>query len=69
MMEGIEAALVEKFARLLPHLDERRRRLVLGAGARALGHGGIRVVARAADLKRGALVDDNSNKTSRITRH
>ncbi|MCC5474464.1 ISAzo13 family transposase [Streptomyces barringtoniae] len=49
-MEGIEAALVEKFARLLPHLDERRRRLVLGADARALGHGGIRVVARAAGV-------------------
>ncbi|MET9411040.1 hypothetical protein ABZX90_35555 [Streptomyces sp. NPDC002935] len=61
-MAGIEAALVEKFARLLPHLDERRRRPVLGADARALGHGGIRE-----DLKRGAPVDDNSNKTSRIT--
>ncbi|MGW7673664.1 ISAzo13-like element transposase-related protein, partial [Streptomyces sp. NPDC054775] len=42
--------LAEKFARLLPHLDERRRRLVLGADARALGHGGIRLVARAAGV-------------------
>jgi len=31
----------------LPALDERRRRL-MGAEARALGHGGIRLVARAA---------------------
>lgn len=50
MAEGIEAVLAEKFVRLLPHLDERRRRLVLGADARALGHGGIRLVARAAGV-------------------
>lgn len=49
-MEGIEAVLAEKFARLLPHLDERRRRLVLGADARALGYGGVRLVARAAGV-------------------
>lgn len=43
--------LAEKFARLSPHLDERRRRLVLGTDARALGrHGGIRLVARAAGV-------------------
>ncbi|MEX5637277.1 ISAzo13 family transposase [Parafrankia sp. FMc2] len=42
--------MAEKFAVLLPHLDERRRRLVLGADARALGHGGIRLVARAAGV-------------------
>lgn len=50
MVEGIEAVLAEKFARLLPHLDERRRRLVLGADARALGYGGVRLVARAAGV-------------------
>jgi hypothetical protein len=43
-----EEALAAKFAALLPHLDERQRRLVLGAEARALGHGGIKAVARAA---------------------
>ncbi|ABW12326.1 Rhodopirellula transposase family protein [Parafrankia sp. EAN1pec] len=42
--------LAEKFTVLLPHLDERQRRLVLGADARALGHGGIRLVARAAGV-------------------
>ncbi|MEU0837785.1 ISAzo13 family transposase, partial [Streptomyces sp. NPDC005969] len=35
---------------LLPHLDERQRRLVLGAAARVLGHGGIRSVAGAAGV-------------------
>ena len=37
-----------KFAVLFPHLDERQRRLLMGAEARILGHGGVRVVARAA---------------------
>ena len=42
--------LAAKFQAIFPHLDERQRRLLLllGAEARALGHGGIRVVARAA---------------------
>jgi hypothetical protein len=35
---------------LLPYLDERQRRLVMGARARALGHDGIKVVARAAGV-------------------
>ena len=45
-----EEVLAAKFAALLPHLDERQRRLVMGAEARALGHGGIRAVARAAGI-------------------
>jgi Rhodopirellula transposase DDE domain len=40
--------LAAKFGNILPHLDERQRRLLLGAEARALGHGGIRLVAAAA---------------------
>src|ERR1700740_689596 len=50
-MGGKEEAaqvLAAKFAVIFPHLDERQRRLLLGAEARALGHGGIRLVARAA---------------------
>jgi len=42
--------LAVKFAVILPHLDERQRRLLLGAEARALGHGGIRAVAQAAGM-------------------
>ncbi|WP_330457560.1 ISAzo13 family transposase [Streptomyces sp. NBC_00820] len=42
--------LAIKFGGLFPHLDERQRRLMLGAEARILGHGGIRAVARAAQV-------------------
>ncbi|MBG7704673.1 ISAzo13 family transposase [Streptomyces sp. MC1] len=35
---------------MFPHLDERQRRLMMGAEARILGHGGIRAVARAAQV-------------------
>jgi len=45
-----EESLAAKLAAVLPHLDERQRRLVMGAEARALGHGGIKVVARAAGV-------------------
>ncbi|MBO0915618.1 ISAzo13 family transposase, partial [Streptomyces laculatispora] len=45
--------LTAKFQALFPHLDERQRRLVIGAEARSLGHGGIRLVARAAGVREG----------------
>ena len=51
-MEVTEPALQEMFATVLPLLDERQRRLLAGAQARALGHGGIGVVARAAGMSR-----------------
>ena len=47
-----EEALAAKFPVLLPHLDERQRRLYLGSEARSLGHGGIEAVARAAGVSR-----------------
>ena len=53
-MGGKEEAaqvLAAKFAVIFPHLDERQRRLLMGAEARALGHGGIRLVARAAGVR------------------
>ncbi|MER5228326.1 ISAzo13 family transposase [Streptomyces flaveus] len=40
--------LAVKFAVLLPHLDERQRRLLMAVEARGLGHGGVRAVAQAA---------------------
>src|ERR1700757_5067773 len=46
--EGFEASLAAKFSVVFPHLDERQRRLVMGAEARAIGHGGIKLVAAAA---------------------
>ncbi|MFE6895242.1 ISAzo13 family transposase [Streptomyces sp. NPDC057694] len=42
--------LAISFGVLFPHLDERQRRLMMGAEARILGHGGIRAVARAAQV-------------------
>jgi len=42
--------LAAKFAVLLPQLDERQRRLLLGAEAQALGRGGIARVAAAAGV-------------------
>ena len=47
-----QATLASKLALILPHLNERQRRLVLGAEARALGHGGVSMVARAAQVSR-----------------
>lgn len=47
-----EATLARKLAVILPVLNERQRRVVLGAEARALGHGGITRVARAAHVSR-----------------
>jgi hypothetical protein len=43
--------LAAKFETIFPHLDERQRRLLVGAEARALGHGGIQLVARAAGVR------------------
>ena len=42
--------LAERLAVLLPHLNERQRRLMLAGEARVLGHGGVRAVARAAGV-------------------
>jgi hypothetical protein len=49
---GSDEVLVAKFAVLLPQLDERQRRLLLGAEAIALGRGGIAAVAAAAGVSR-----------------
>ena len=42
---GSEEVLAAKFAVLLPQLDERQRRLLLGVEARALGRGGVAAAA------------------------
>jgi hypothetical protein len=39
-----------KFGRILPHLDQRRRRLYLASEAAAIGHGGIALVAAASGV-------------------
>ena len=57
-MGGKEEAaqvLAAKLAVIFPHLDERQRRLLMGAEARMLGHGGIRLVARAAGVREATV--------------
>jgi len=48
--ESFEDSLRVEFDELLPRLDERSRRLVLGARANSLGRGGKAVVSRAAGV-------------------
>src|SRR5487761_1717794 len=54
-MEETRQMLAAKFEAIFPHLDERQRRLLMGAEARALGHGGIRTVARAAGVREATV--------------
>ena len=55
MVEGTGESLTAKFEVIFPHLDERQRRLLMGAEARVLGHGGIRLVARAAGVREATV--------------
>src|SRR6266487_2022137 len=54
-MEETRQVLAAKFQVIFPHLDERQRRLLMAAEARALGHGGIRLVARAAGVREATV--------------
>jgi hypothetical protein len=54
-MEVTPEVLAAKFGAIFPHLDERQRRLLMGADALALGHGGIRLVARAARVREATV--------------
>jgi hypothetical protein len=73
-MEVTEEALRAMFAVLSPHLDERQRRLLAGAQARALGRGGIAAVTRASGLSRATVkagateIDQGPERTTRIRR-
>ena len=55
VIEITQEMLAAKFEVIFPHLDERQRRLLMGAEARALGHGGIRLVARAAGVREATV--------------
>src|SRR5213596_4228044 len=55
VIEVTQEMLAAKFGVFFPHLDERQRRLLMGAEARALGHGGIRAVARAAGVREATV--------------
>ena len=45
------------FEFVLPHLDEKQRRLVAGAVARMLGRGGLTMVAEASGMSRNTVID------------
>jgi len=49
------AALKEKLSRVLPHLNERQKRIVLAAEARALGRGGVTRIAQLAQVSRPTI--------------
>jgi Rhodopirellula transposase DDE domain len=55
VMDVTREMLAAKSEAIFPHLDERQRRLLMGAEARALGHGGIRLVARAAGIREATV--------------
>src|SRR5438477_7141105 len=47
-----EEQLREKYTTLLPHLNEREKRLMLAADAKAIGSGGMSLVQRASGVSR-----------------
>ena len=51
----VDLVLARKLATVLPHLNEKQRRLMLAAEARALGYGGITRVARASGVSRETI--------------
>lgn len=67
-----EENLARKLSTVMPHLDERQRRIVAGAEARALGRGGIALVARVTGMSRSTLqkavaeVDSGVASTTRV---
>jgi transposase len=73
-VELSEEALATMFATLAPHLNERQRRLLAGAQARALGRGGVAAVARASGMSRSTVqtgareVDEGPEQTTRVRR-
>src|SRR5258707_8008904 len=50
-----EATVAARFAAISPYLDERQRRLWVGAEARVMGQGGISLVARATGMSRPTI--------------
>src|SRR5215467_5716842 len=50
-----EASVAARFAAIAPHLNERQRRLWVGAEARDIGRGGVALVARATGVSRPTI--------------
>ena len=66
--------LEAKFTKLMPHLDERQRRLLAAAEAATIGYGGVAQVARASGLSRPTIhqglgeLDEATPPSERIRR-
>jgi hypothetical protein len=61
-----EQDLKEKLSIMMPHLNEKQRRLFLAAEAKALGWGGISMVAKASGISRVTIhkaIDEIEDKT------
>jgi hypothetical protein len=54
-VEVTEEGLADKLSTVMPHLDERQRRILAGAEARALGRGGIALVASVTGMSRSTV--------------
>ena len=74
-MEVAEEELAEFFSVVSPLLDERQRRVLVGAAARMFGRGGTAVVARAAGVSRNTVItgakhvdDGETTPTGRVRR-
>ena len=73
-MEISGAALGRVCSLVMPHLDERQRRILAGALARAAGRGGIAQVAAAAAMSRSTVqdavrqIDDGVEVSARVRR-
>jgi Rhodopirellula transposase DDE domain len=71
----LDVVLAATFSLIAPHLTERQRRLLCGAAAQALGHGGVSRVARLAEasrptVRRGtAELDQPADPRGRIRQH
>src|SRR5260370_38927436 len=71
---GERMAMTTRLAELLPRLNERDRRLALGAEAKSWGHGGIEEVHQATGMARAAIsrgmrdldAGENPETTSRV---
>jgi len=70
----LEATVAARFATIAPHLNERQRRLWVGTEARALGRGGVSLVARATGVSRPTVhkaqeeLDDLPEMNGRVRR-
>lgn len=51
----IQTALRYKYKDILPHLNERQRRLMVAADAKVLGYGGITLTHKASGLARSTI--------------